>query len=315
MAELEFYDGTHSGQQIDDLLNKSLSTVGKGINLLDNWYFVGGGSQQGGGQFPINQRGLTSYSGAGYGIDRWYSGDPSASVTINQGSVTFAVASQYNGILQYIEEPMLIDGQTYTLSILTTSGCYSWTFVASKTTPAQSPNGWFGVADLYSYVNFFSNSKWRIFLFDNAISSVKTVDVIAVKLELGDKQTLARQVNGNWVLNDPPPNFQQELAKCQLYQWKPTLFGGYLSTSVVVGTAVDASSMSVSNCLFPVTMRATPNLGTISLRDSGTGAEFTISSYSASPTRDGVVYIYSIANSPLTAGHSYTLSFVANANL
>ena len=25
-------------------------------NLLDNWYFVGGGSQQGGGQFPINQR-------------------------------------------------------------------------------------------------------------------------------------------------------------------------------------------------------------------------------------------------------------------
>ena len=25
-------------------------------NLLDNWYFAGGGSQQGGGQFPINQR-------------------------------------------------------------------------------------------------------------------------------------------------------------------------------------------------------------------------------------------------------------------
>lgn len=41
-------------------------------NLLDNWYFVGGGSQQGGGQFPINQRGQTSYSGTNQNaIDRW----------------------------------------------------------------------------------------------------------------------------------------------------------------------------------------------------------------------------------------------------
>ena len=40
----------------------------------------------------------------------------------------------------------------------------------------------------------------------------------AIKLELGTKQTLAHQdSSGNWVLNDPPPNYQQELLKCQRY--------------------------------------------------------------------------------------------------
>ena len=42
----------------------------------------------------------------------------------------------------------------------------------------------------------------------------------AAKLELGPVQTLARQdADGNWVLNDPPPNFALELAKCQRYQY------------------------------------------------------------------------------------------------
>lgn len=47
----------------------------------------------------------------------------------------------------------------------------------------------------------------------------EAVPVIAAKVELGDKQTLARKdADGNWVLNDPPPNKALELAKCQRYQ-------------------------------------------------------------------------------------------------
>ena len=42
------------------------------LNLLDNWYFVGGGSHTGFGHFPINQRGMTQFSTVGgYIIDRW----------------------------------------------------------------------------------------------------------------------------------------------------------------------------------------------------------------------------------------------------
>lgn len=44
------------------------------------------------------------------------------------------------------------------------------------------------------------------------------IPIIAAKLELGPVQTLAHQdTDGNWVLNDPPPNKALELAKCQRY--------------------------------------------------------------------------------------------------
>ena len=72
-------DGGFTGNEQE--FNESLAKRNIAIrrNLLDNWYFVGGGSQQGGGQFPINQRGETSRSGSGGFIDRWkLSGDGSA---------------------------------------------------------------------------------------------------------------------------------------------------------------------------------------------------------------------------------------------
>ena len=58
-------------------------------NLLDNAYFVGGGSQLGDGVFPINQRGLTSYTSAGFVFDRWFkSGGVTA--TLDAGGLTIA---------------------------------------------------------------------------------------------------------------------------------------------------------------------------------------------------------------------------------
>lgn len=42
--------------------------------------------------------------------------------------------------------------------------------------------------------------------------------LIAAKLELGSVQTLCHYENDKWVLNDPPPNYPTELAKCQRYQ-------------------------------------------------------------------------------------------------
>lgn len=82
-------------------------------NLLENWYFVGGGSQQGGGQFPINQRGQTSYSTAdAYTIDRWKL--TSGSVTVAAGGLTL------NGTLVQIREQPV--GQSVTASALLSDG-------------------------------------------------------------------------------------------------------------------------------------------------------------------------------------------------
>lgn len=50
-----------------------------------------------------------------------------------------------------------------------------------------------------------------------------SITIQAVKLERGFLSTLARKdESGNWILNDAPPNFQQELAKCQRYFLKLT---------------------------------------------------------------------------------------------
>ena len=75
------------------------------------------------------------------------------------------------------------------------------------------------------------------------------VTFIATKLEEGSEQTLARKIGDQWVLNDPPPNYQQELAKCQRYYISQigTLCNGYI-------TGAEAQVFVPT----PVTMRANP---------------------------------------------------------
>lgn len=87
-------------------------------NLLDNWYFVGGGSQQGGGQFPINQRGKTSWSAAGPMFDRWKLVSGTASLT--------AAGLTLNGtMVQVLENDP--PGET-TATALTTTGIVDCTY-------------------------------------------------------------------------------------------------------------------------------------------------------------------------------------------
>ena len=248
---------------------------GKGINLLDNWYFVGGGSQQGGGQFPINQRngyvvppgvnywnrgsgtaqGTTDtyykvdiilgtdavftkdgikyaahinacspgYVGAGYGIDRWKMNNNSSIIVCNPGYMHFETHYQYSWLVQGFERPLQI-GQKYTVSILLANNKFlTSTFMAVDLTN--------------QYILSILNDYYiEILKYDgtNAASGIAitqgagttegvnySLDIIAIKLELGTEQTLAHQdAQGNWVLNDPSPNFQQELAKCQRYYIK-----------------------------------------------------------------------------------------------
>lgn len=188
---------------------QALAALGAGVrpNLLDNSYFVGGGSQQGGGQFPINQRGKTSYIGSGYGIDRWKwdRSDELASMIIHDGYTTF----QRNGWLRQIVESgrTTFDGKTMTASILTNEGeLQTVTFVATADDSYVNTERWM-------FNHYFNGHAW-IFGF---CAFNRDCNALAAKLELGSQQTLAHQdENGNWVLNEIP-NFQQELAKCQRY--------------------------------------------------------------------------------------------------
>ena len=78
----------------------------------------------------------------------------------------------------------------------------------------------------------------------------------AAKLELGSQQTLAHQdADGNWVLNDPPPNKALELAKCQRYQYRATN-----GTTEFIRLSCIAANTIYFDTPIPVPMRAKPTL-------------------------------------------------------
>lgn len=220
-------------------------------NLLDNAYFVGGGSQQGGGQFPINQRGQASYPNAGYGVDRWKNADGSA-YTVGADGITWTNPGAAASFVQSIEQSSELNGKTVTLSWLIDGVLYTDT-----ATLPSNPSGetypiykqyTFGHSGIGGWYDTQTDYRWHVFI--NATGGTAgTYNIQAAKLEFGDTQTLAHQENGAWVLNEIP-NFQQELAKCQRY------FQLFRTQSLRPTYAVDFR---------PVMATASPTLGTITI--------------------------------------------------
>ena len=171
-------------------------------NLLDNWYFAD----------PINQRGNTVYNGSGYTVDRWKMFGEGATTSLTGSALKIAATSSANAELIQIMEDKSIKGKRVTLSAVVNGA------VVSGGGDFPTENG--------TSVVFYEDENVSLIarVFDTGhptfgvwINPGKTVDIQAVKLEYGAQQTLARQENGAWVLNDAPTNKQQELAKCQRY--------------------------------------------------------------------------------------------------
>lgn len=193
-------------------------------NLLDNWYFAGGGSQSGAGKFPINQRGLTTYPTVDTTtIDRWI---------LRQGSLTIPSSNdciKFTRIEQHIDDGLFnqLIGKLITFSILTANNkLYSYTSVASSGNwLATTPTG-------YSFVGWGHTVQ---------ITDSNAVGVVAVKVELGDTQTLAHKEGTSWVLNELP-NYYDELAKCQKYL--QVIDGA--AADIGIGNAYEATTCAVN---------------------------------------------------------------------
>jgi hypothetical protein len=239
------YNSSYTGAQIDSAVGKALSpdstptadsqnlitsgAVKRAINnaiirpnLLDNWYFVGGGSQQGGGQFPVNQRGQTVYSGSGYTIDRWRMWDGNDSLTIASDGVSF-LSPNDNGLFQYFPYSPFQNGDVVTISALINGNLFTAT--------GEKQNGVLSIHDGTNAVNYDESASFFTFYIKNATNVLK---IAAAKLELGSTQTLCHNegtdANPVWVLNEIP-NYQQELAKCQRYFVKFMVAGDFFSDS------------------------------------------------------------------------------------
>lgn len=195
---------------------------------------------------PVNQRGVSgTVSTAGYFLDGWKL--VSGSVTIGSDGITL------NGTMTQVLEDTPVG--TVTASALTAAGSIT------------------EVIPTYNSAN------------KTLTVTASGKKLLAVKLELGDTQTLAHQdTGGNWVLNEIP-DFGEQLSRCQRYLIK-------LESDLVPATIIGGTTILFSVPL-PVTMRAAPTLVTNNFRVRATagGTDQTGFTFSVSAIRSNGVQI------------------------
>lgn len=192
-------------------------------NLLDNWYFGN----------PVNQRGQTEYTGnATYSIDRWWT-QYDTTLSIVDGGIK--IGGRWD-VQQYFENTL--PNATYTLSLLykdRTGSDPLRLLIGNRTdgdiaqTESKNASGILSVT--------FSTATSNKVNFGFAGSTDNSAIIIAIKLELGDTQTLAHKENEKWVLNEIP-DFGEQLRRCQRYCVDVTpsltfnsMYGGTLSST------------------------------------------------------------------------------------
>lgn len=197
----------------------ALAALGAGVrpNLLDNAIFIGGGSQQGGGQLPVNQRGQTSYSALTYGIDRWKlfaTGEFVVALNSDYISINLITASVVN-MSQFVENYSFFKGKTLTFSAIVRG--------KGAITVGVSDGSYITRADYDSHEWGLLTATFTlgedITRLEVVLQSQENFDVKATKVELGSAQTLAYQdEDGAWqLLPQPESDYAAQLLKCQKY--------------------------------------------------------------------------------------------------
>lgn len=231
-------------------------------NLLDNAYFVGGGSQLGDGVFPINQRGQATYNSSGYNIDSWTQNNSSLTLSLGANGISLAATGSCQ-LSQWIKQKYSdFAGKTVTISALINGVLYS----GSGVIPSSAPSSYTSIitkeiSSVFRLRLGYSSSKPGLeFVF--AFSGTSSATISAAKLELGDTQSLARKVNGVWVPNEIP-DYQEELLKCYRYFYRlksiSTSLPDYLG--VGIGRSMQNGNPSILfDFTLPVVMRDVPLL-------------------------------------------------------
>ena len=252
--------------------------------LLVNWYFGN----------PVNQRGQTSYTGPGYGIDRWRI-EAGAAISLSGGALVLT-GGPGSGIVQNSEELAELLGKRGTFSALTTSGD-----LYSVGLEIGGASGGMEAGDFIVY----STSDTLLYVRPKD-STPKSIH--AVGLELGTQQTLAHQENGVWVLNEIP-KFGDQLAECQRYARSGVCY-------TVVGQLIYAGTNYIIPLSIPQNMRATPAItlneisafGWGNVPISGATVEWT-SKYG------GFISITDLSNMSNYIGKACSVDYFASADL
>ena len=182
-------------------------------NLLDNWFFTGGGSHLGFGIFPINQRGQATYTAVNdtYILDRWFIRNAIAELVADGLNIKWSGSGDEARFQQKITDKNLA-GNQFTASILFADGTIK-TGSSIQSTAA-------GVATIYiedsvDSLKAITQSDGSV-VFCFATKRTDNKPIKAIKFEHGLLQTIARMYNNTWLVNDEP-SYQVELYKCMAY--------------------------------------------------------------------------------------------------
>lgn len=221
-------------------------------NIADNWYFLA----------LVNQKRQQEYTAPGYngyyGIDRWGQYNKTK-LTISEDGVSLFYPGDADGgtyiLGQPVEDFKALRGETMTLSLLVSSLSQGEIdlFVQFHEDYEGNVEG-----DITAEAGLLSvtfqvpmDAEMMLFGINAPNKNPCAFSPVAMKLELGPRQTLAHQdASGNWVLNDPPPNKALELLKCQRYFLR--LPYNHLET---VGTLTSVPTWLNLQIALPATMR------------------------------------------------------------
>ena len=242
---------------------------------------------------------VRGYTGAGYGIDRWKSGNSNLTVNLTGDGIVLSSGSAAGYLSQYFDGGITIE-DSYTIAALVeaiTGTAYFQAIYADGTYSKAMKL----TTGLNAIAVKATKTISRVLLQINAGASVT---VKAAKLELGSQQTLAHQDStGNWVLNEIP-DYGEQLARCQRYAIG--LNPNRQNVPIIGTVKTDGTTMWLSMPI-PTSLRTTPVItnsrGTVIVsNDSGSseiafGNDVRVSSgmitvaMTGSTKRDGFAYM------------------------
>lgn len=226
----------------------------------------------------------SSYS-AGYSVDRWVV-TSNASINVLSNGIKLTTTANKWGIEQRCVKNLIPHGTTVTFSALIDDGeIVQKSFVWNGASTTVYPDG--SAVGLEINTAPTAYDRWYVC---NKIASTHTIH--AVKIEIGSYSTLA---------NDVPPDYAQELAKCQYY------------CRVIQGTSFIAVGQAVASTVIrfplPYVMRARPTATlTGTAQVYGQDGPLTTSALSCTGnTTQGIEISATVSGA--TSGQSYMLVF------
>lgn len=247
----------HTAQEIDDAVSNlggastpqgAIAALGAGVRpkLNDNPFFL------------VNQRGQSSYTGPGYGPDRWMVTGQHVLDMLDGGGVKLTVASGSNAnqmIQQYLEPEIFeqLNGKQVTLAAIVTENSMSLPtyFRVGTTAYGNIPAGQTGLFFATATINYKTGQNYIGFqCLDRANQNGQSISLRAFTMEEGSIQTLGYQDSSGvlQLLERPDP---LELVKCKRYLY---IIPAYYS----LPARVDGSNRIQAVLQTPAKMRIKP---------------------------------------------------------